>query len=174
MHAPMAGAFNDAGYINRFVQSLKTALEGKKAKYICDPHEFNKKGEAIGELTGGNLTLLSHLIGTESDSKTKGRILFIEDVGEYVYNTDRMMYQLKRSGKLSKLAGLVVGGFTDVKDTDRPFGKTVYEAIRDIVAEYDYPVCFGFPVSHDKENYALKVGVGYKLKVGKSRVILEE
>jgi len=174
MHAPMAGAFNDAGYINRFVQSLKTTLEGKKAKYNCDPHEFNRRGEAIGELIGGNLTLLAHLIGTESDSKTRGRIFFIEDVGEYVYNIDRMMYQLKRSGKLSKLAGLVIGGFTDIKDTERPFGKTAYEAISEIVKEYDYPVCFGFPVSHEKENYALKMGVGYKLKVGKTRVTLEE
>jgi len=174
MHAPMAGAFNDAGYINRFVQSLKATLEGKKAKYNCDPHEFNRKGEAVGELIGGNLTLLAHMTGTESESKTRGRILFIEDVGEYIYNIDRMLYQLKRSGKLSKLAGLVIGGFTDVKDTERPFGKTAYETIKEIIAAYDYPVCFGFPVSHEKENYALKIGVGYKLKVGKSKVILEE
>jgi len=174
LHAPMAGAFNDAGYINRFVQSLKSALEGKKIKYSFEPHEFNKKGEAIGELAGGNLTLLTHIIGTESDIKTRGRILFMEDVGEYLYNVDRMMYQLKRGGKLSKLAGLIVGGFTDMKDTERPFGQTAYEIIRDVVGEYDYPVCFGFPVSHEKENYALKIGVGYKLKVGKSKVILEE
>jgi len=174
MHAPMAGAFNDAGYINRFVQSLKTALEGKKIKYSIDAHEFNKKGEAVGELIGGNLTILAHVAGTESDFKARGRILFLEDVGEYLYNIDRMMYQLKRSGKLSKLAGLVIGGFTDMKDTERPFGQTAYEIIRDVVAEYDYPVCFGFPVSHEKENYALKIGAGYKLKVGKSKVVLEE
>ncbi len=174
LHAPMAGAFNDAGYIDRFVQSLRNALEGKKIKYAFDPHEFNKKGEAIGELAGGNLTLLTHMIGTDSDIKTRGRILFMEDVGEYLYNVDRMMYQLKRSGKLSKLAGLIVGGFTDMKDTERPFGQTAYEIIRDVVGEYDYPVCYGFPVSHEKENYALKIGVGYKLKVGKSKVILEE
>jgi muramoyltetrapeptide carboxypeptidase len=174
LHAPMAGAFNDAGYINKFVQSLKSILEGKKIKYTTDPHEFNKKGEAIGELIGGNLTILAHLIGTDSDIKTRGRILFIEDVGEYLYNVDRMMQQLKRSGKLSKLAGLVVGGFTDMKDTEQPFGQTVYEIIRDIVSGYDYPVCFGFPVSHEKENYALKIGVGYKLKVAKTKVILEE
>jgi muramoyltetrapeptide carboxypeptidase len=170
----MAGAFNDAGYINRFVQSLKSALKGDKAKYNCDPHEFNRKGEAIGELVGGNLSLLVHLIGTDSDIKTRGRILFIEDVGEYLYNIDRMMYQLKRSGKLSKLAGLIIGGFTDMKDTERPFGQTAYEIIKDVIKEYDYPVCFGFPVSHEKENYALKVGVGSKLKVGKSKIILEE
>ena len=99
---------------------------------------------------------------------------FLEDVGEYTYNIDRMMYQLKRSGKLSKLGGLIIGGFTGMKDTERPFGSTVYECIRDVVGEYDYPVCFDFPVSHEKENYALKIGVGYKLKVTKSKVILEE
>ena len=174
IHAPMAGAFNDAGYINRFVQSLKAALKGEKMKYAVDPHELNKKGEAIGELTGGNLTLLAHLVGTDSDIKTRGRILFIEDVGEYLYNIDRLMYQLKRSGKLSKLAGLIVGGFTDMKDTESPFGQTAYEIIHDVVREYDYPVCFGFPVSHEKENYALKIGVGHKLKVGKNKVTLEE
>lgn len=174
LHAPMAAAFNEDGYKNEFVQSLKNALEGKKIKYQCAVHEFNRKGEAVGELIGGNLALLAHLVGTGSDIKTGGRILFIEDVGEYLYNIDRMFWQLKRSGKLDRLAGLIVGGFTDVKDTERPFGQTAYEIIRDIVKEYDYPVCFGFPVSHEKENYALKVGVGYKLKVTKSKVVLEE
>jgi muramoyltetrapeptide carboxypeptidase len=174
VHAPMAAAFNDSGYTNRFVQSLQHVLVGKKIKYSCGQHEFNRKGKAIGELVGGNLTLLAHLAGTDSDIKTRGRILFLEDVGEYLYNIDRMMYQLKRSGKLSKLAGLIVGGFTDNKDTERPFGQTAYEIIRDVVKEYDYPVCYGFPVSHGTENYALKIGVGYKLEVRKSRVVLEE
>ncbi|HUM64508.1 MAG TPA: LD-carboxypeptidase [Chitinophagaceae bacterium] len=174
LHAPMAAAFNDAGYINRYVQSLRNALEGKWAKYSCDGHELNRSGEAIGELVGGNLALLSTVVGTDSDIKTRGRILFLEDIGEYLYNIDRMMYQLKRSGKLSKLAGLIIGGFSEVKDTDRPFGKQVYEIIHDVIKEYDYPVCFNFPVSHEKENYALKIGTGYKLKVGKSKVLLEE
>lgn len=174
LHAPMAAAFNDAGYINRYVQSLRQALEGKKAKYVCEAHELNRKGEAVGELVGGNLALLAHAIGTDSDIKTKGRILVIEDVGEYLYNIDRMMQQLKRSGKLKGLAGLVIGGFTDSKDTERPFGKDVYGIIHDCIRDYDYPVCFGFPVSHGKENYALKIGVGYKLKVAKSKVTLEE
>jgi len=174
IHAPMAAAFNDEGFNNEYVQSLKKALEGRKGKYQCAPFEFNRKGDAIGELVGGNLALLAHLIGTDSDIKTKGRILFLEDTGEYLYNIERMLYQLKRSGKLAKLAGLIIGGFSDSKDTERPFGKNVYEIIRDVVKEYDYPVCYGFPVSHDKENYALKIGVGYKLKVGKSKVILEE
>jgi muramoyltetrapeptide carboxypeptidase len=174
LHAPMAGAFNEDGYKSVFVTSLREALEGRKAKYSCEPHAFNRKGEAIGELIGGNLALLAHCLGSDSDFKTRGRILFIEDVGEYLYNIDRMLYQLKRAGKLSKLAGLIVGGFTDMKDTITPFGQTAYEIIRDIVSEYDYPVCYGFPVSHDKANYALKIGAGYKLKVGKSKVLLEE
>ena len=174
LHAPMAAAFNDAGHVNRFVQSLRSALEGKWAKYTCEPHSLNRTGEAIGELIGGNLSLLANAVGTDSDIKTRGRILFLEDVGEYLYNIDRMLYQLKRNGKLSKLAGLIIGGFTELKDTERPFGKEVYEIISDIVKEYDYPVCYSFPVSHEKENYALKIGVGYKLKVGKGRVVLEE
>ena len=174
LHSPMAGAFNDDGNTNEFVLSLKNALEGKKFKYTCPIHEFNKKGEGIGELVGGNLALLAHLVGTDSDIKTRGRILFIEDIGEYLYNVDRMMHQLKRSGKLAKLAGLIIGGFTDIKDTERPFGQSAYEIIRDMVKDYNYPVCFDFPVSHTDRNYALKIGVGYKLRVGKNKVILEE
>ncbi len=174
LHAPMAAAFNEEGFKNEYVLSLKNALEGKKIKYQCAIHELNRRGEAIGELLGGNLALLAHLVGTDSDIKTRGKILFIEDVGEQLYNLDRMLYQLKRSGKLSRLAGLIFGGFTDTKDTDRPFGKTVFEILRDIVREYDYPVCFDFPVSHTDRNYALKIGAGYKLKVGKTKVILEE
>ena len=174
IHAPMANAFNENGYQNEFVRSLRSVLEGKRIKYQVQSHAFNRKGEAIGELVGGNLALLAHLVGTDSDLKTRGRILFIEDVGEYLYNIDRMLYQLKRSRKLDKLAGLIVGGFTDIKDTERPFGQTVHEIIRDAVGEYDYPVCFDFPVSHDEKNYALKIGVGYKLKVGKNKVVLEE
>jgi muramoyltetrapeptide carboxypeptidase len=135
---------------------------------------LNRRGEAIGELVGGNLALLTHAVGTDSDIKTRGRILLLEDVGEYLYNIDRMLYQLKRSGKLKNLAGLVIGGFTDLKDTDRPFGKNVNDIIHDVIKEYDYPVCFGFPISHGKENYAIKIGVGYKLKVGKGKVVLEE
>ena len=174
LHAPMAAAFNDDGYNTEYVQSLRKALEGKKARYAATPHIFNKKGNAVGELVGGNLALVAHLVGSSAEYKTKNRILFLEDVGEYLYNIDRMFHQLKRSGKLDKLAGLIIGGFTDNKDTDRPFGKTAYEIIHEIVKDYDYPVCFNFPVSHDKENYALKVGVGYKLTVNKHKVLLEE
>lgn len=174
LHAPMAAAFNNEGYKNEYVLSLKNVLTGKKMKYRCRGHEFNKKGEATGELIGGNLALLAHIIGTASDYKTKDKILFIEDVGEQLYNLDRMMSQLKRSGKLAKLTGLIFGGFTDTKDTERPFGKTIHEMLWDIVKKYDYPVCFDFPVSHADENYALKIGALCRLKVGRNKVLLEE
>lgn len=173
LHAPMAAAFNDGEFTNPYVESLKNALEGKPSHYECSSHAFNNAGEAKGQLVGGNLSLLCHLIGTDSDIKTKNKILFLEDVGEYLYNVDRMMLQLKRNGKLDKLAGLIIGGFTDSKDTERPFGKSVYDIIYEQVNEFDYPVCFGFPVSHEKENYALKVGERYTLHVGESVSLIE-
>ena len=174
LHSPMAAAFNDDGYKNEFIASLRKAITGKKAKYKCGAHPFNKQGTASGELVGGNLSLLAHIIGTPSDIKTKGKILFIEDIGELIYSTDRMLHQLKRSGKLQGLAALIVGRFTDMKDTERPFGKTIEEAISDVVKEYGYPVCFNFPVSHEKENYALKVGGTYEIKIGRKTVQLTE
>ena len=172
LHAPMASAFNDGE--NEFIKAFKNAVTGKKARYNCPTHPYNRAGSATAPLVGGNLSLLAHICGTRSDINTKNKLLFIEDIGEYIYNIDRMLYQLKRTGKLDKLAGLIVGGFTDMKDTERPFGKTVHEVIREIVAPYDYPVCFGFPVSHGKENYALKVGVSYTLRTGKGKTILTE
>jgi muramoyltetrapeptide carboxypeptidase len=172
LHAPMAAAFNEGE--NEFILWLKNALIGKKGKYKIAAHPFNKKGTTTGQLVGGNLCLLANCVGTPSDINTKNKILFIEDIGEQIYAVDRMLYQLKGSGKLKDLAGLIIGGFTDMKDTDRPFGKTVYEAINDIVAEYNYPVCYNFPVSHGIENVALKVGVEYELKVGSKSVSLSE
>lgn len=174
LHSPMAAAFNDGENKNGFIASLHKAITGKQSNYKSAVHIFNKKGITNGELVGGNLSLLCHLIGTKSDINTKNKILFIEDIGEYIYSIDRMLLQLKRSGKLDKLAGLIIGGFTDIKDTDRPFGKTVYEAINELVKEYEYPICFNFPVSHSKENYALKVGVVHQLKVGNKITQLSE
>jgi len=173
LHAPMAAAFNDNGYETAYVQSLKKVLSGEKINYECASHLFNKKGTAKGRLIGGNLSLITHLLCTESDIKTKDKILFIEDIGEYIYNIDRMLYQLKRAARLDKIAGLIVGGFTDMKDTTIPFGQTAEEVIRAIVKEYNYPVCFNFPVSHGAENYALKIGVKYELNVGNT-VSLQE
>ena len=174
LHAPMAAAFNDGEFKNQYIQSLHDALIGKKADYQTKGNIMDQYGSEKGILVGGNLSLLVNAIGTSSDVKTKNKILFIEEIGEYIYSVDRMMYQLKRSGKLDELRGLIIGRFSDIKDTTIPFGKNVEEVIKDLVKEYHYPVCFRFPVSHDKENYALKVGVKYKLKVQKDMVQLKE
>lgn len=174
LHAPMAGAFNENGFKSRYVVSLREALLGQKANYTCASHKFNREGAIKAQLVGGNLTLLAHMIGSSSEMDTSGKILFIEDIGEYLYATDRMLYQLKRSGKLSALAGLVVGGFSDMKDTERPFGKSIFEIVKGVVAEYKYPVSMNFPVSHTTKNYALKCGSDYLLKVEKKKVTLAE
>jgi muramoyltetrapeptide carboxypeptidase len=172
LHAPMAAAFNEGGAEGPYVHSLRLALEGKDLSYACDPHPFNRHGQSIAPITGGNLALLAHAAGTVSLAPMAGKILFIEDVGEYLYNIDRMFRQLKRSGHLDRLAGLIVGSFTEGKDTTRPFGATPEEIIRDAIAEYEYPVCFGFPVGHDGRNVALKIGAPHRLSITGEKISL--
>lgn len=174
LHAPMAAAFNDGEAANPYVRSLHDALTGKKAKYTAPPHENNRTGKASGILVGGNLSLLAHLVGTPSAVKMKNKILFVEDVGEYIYGVDRMMYQLRRSGMLEHLKGFIAGGFTDMKDTDIPFGQNAREVIAAHLKDYDYPVCYDFPISHSKENYALKVGGKYGLIISANSTKLTE
>src|SRR4051794_30177848 len=172
LHSPMAAAFNDGGSETEYVQSLYKAVIGKPAEYSCEGYKLNKQGAARGELVGGNLCLLAHLIGSKSSIDTKGKILFIEDIGEYIYNVDRLMLQLQRAGMLSELAGLIVGSFTDMKDTVIPFGASVYDVIYDKVKDYNYPVCFNFPVGHTQENVALKHGIVHSLEVAEHGVFL--
>ncbi len=174
LHSPMAGAFNDDEYKNEFVQSLRKAIAGGVSHYRCLPHTLNRAGKAAGELVGGNLSIVAHMIGSVSAFKTRDKILFLEDIGEYIYNVDRMMIQLKRSGMLANIAGLIIGGFSEMKDTTTPFGTDVFTAIRSHVEEYNYPVCFDFPVSHEKNNYALKVGVAHTLSITNKGVKLTE
>lgn len=174
LHAPMANAFNDGGAKKIYVQSLQKALKGIKSNYILKANALNRTGTCEGKLVGGNLALIAHLVGSKSAYKTRNRILFLEDIGEYIYNIDRMMVQLKRAGMLSNLSGLIVGKFSDIHKTVRPFGQTVQQIIQSHVAEYDYPVCYDFPVSHELENVALKVGVMHHLTVTKNRSVLKE
>jgi muramoyltetrapeptide carboxypeptidase len=174
LHAPMAAAFNDGEHNNIYIQSLHDALVGRKATYGCIGHELNRNGKTKGVLVGGNLSLLAHACGTASDINTRKKLLFLEDIGEYIYNIDRMMYQLKRCGKLDGINGLIIGKFSDMKDTNVPFGQSADEVIKYLVKDYHYPVCFDFPVSHEKENYALKIGGKYELTVSESSVQLEE
>lgn len=165
IHAPMAGAFDAAGGTDAYTDTLKLALMGKRMLHRTRPHPFNRSGKANGLLAGGNLALLAHLVGTPSMPNLRDTILFIEDVGEYLYNIDRMLLQLDRAGHLRHLAGVVVGSFSDMKDTTTPFGNTLEEIIKKRLAAYKYPVLYGFPVGHTPQNVALRVGLPAMLHV---------
>ncbi|HXD93149.1 MAG TPA: LD-carboxypeptidase [Bacteroidia bacterium] len=154
------------------VETLKKCLFGETVSYQFESHLLNKTGEANGVLVGGNLSLLYALSGTASDIDTKGKILFLEDLDEYLYHIDRMMLNLKRSGKLANLKALVVGGFTDMKDNTVPFGKTAEEIILDAVKEYNFPVCFNFPAGHIDRNLALYFGKEVSFKISKTNCSL--
>lgn len=142
------------------VQTMLQALMQGTLDYAVAAHPMNRAGCAEGEICGGNLSLLYAVQASASDLQTDGKILFIEDLDEYLYHIDRMMLSLKRSGKLEKLAGLLVGDLSDMHDNAVPFGKTAAEIVWEHVAEYRYPVCFGFPAGHADAagNHALIFG----------------
>ncbi|MDB5223800.1 MAG: peptidase LD-carboxypeptidase [Chitinophagaceae bacterium] len=157
------------------INSIRKCLAGEKMQYTTVANEKNKPGTGEGILIGGNLSILQNLAGTESDIHTKNKILFVEDTGEYLYSIDRMFRNLKRTGKLDKLNGLIIGGFkTKPDDAGEEFGRTVYDIVTEVVKEFSYPVCFDFPVGHQKNNYALKCGVKHRLEVSESSVNLIE
>lgn len=153
--------------------SLKKALFGEELQYKANGHQLNIQGKAEGVLVGGNLSILYSLTGTNSSLDTKGKILFMEDLDEYLYHADRMMMNLKRVGMLADLAGLIVGGMTKMNDNKNPYGYSVQEIIFDAVKEYGYPVCFDFPAGHIDNNKALIFGEKVKLcvKEGSAEVV---
>ena len=154
------------------LESLRKSLFEGKNSYSISAHPLNRVGEVKAEVVGGNLSILSTITGTKSDLDTKGKILLIEEIDEYLYEVDRMMVHLKRAGKLKKLAGLVVGHMTGIKDGEIPFGKTAYEIVADAVKELDFPVCYGFPAGHEKENYSIILGKKHTLQVSKNKVTI--
>lgn len=168
LHGPMCAAIRPETAGVPHVLATLDALLGKDLSYTTAPHSINRAGTAEGILCGGNLALLAHLTGSPSQVDTDGKILFIEDIGEYRYNLDRMLLNLKRSGQLSHLAGLVVGDFTDTQDTTRPFGQETEAIIADKVAEYGYPVLAGLPVGHGDVNFPLRLGQRCRISVDKS------
>ncbi|MCD6018466.1 MAG: putative MccF-like protein (microcin resistance) [Bacteroidetes bacterium] len=154
-------------------QSMMDALLGNLKEIATEENYSNREGMAKGQLIGGNLSLLYSLSGTPYDIDTKGKILFIEDLDEYLYHIDRMMMQLKLSGKLKNLNGLIVGGMTDMKDNAIPFGKFPEDIILDAVKEYNYPVCFDFPAGHIDRNLAIYFGKEVELKVEDEKGVLK-
>ncbi len=157
------------------ILSIRQALSGGKMEYNAVPHPQNRMGVAEGVLIGGNLKTVETLAGTRSDIDTAGKILFVEDTGEYLYSIDRMFWHLQRTGKLDRLAGLVVGGFkVKPDDAGEEYGHSVYDIVTQRIKPYTYPVCFDFPVGHQKDNYALKYGMPHVLDIQQGSARLTE
>jgi muramoyltetrapeptide carboxypeptidase len=157
------------------LDSIRKCLLGEKMLYNIPQNANNRHGIAKGTLVGGNLKTLESLAASKSDISTKNKILFVEDTGEYLYSIDRMFFNLKRSGKLSQLAGLIVGGFKIKKDDEgSEFGKTLEQIVLEKASEYNYPVCFDFPVGHQKNNVALKCGFPHQLVVNEKNSFLKD
>lgn len=171
LHAPMARHLAEKSSDN-ISDLLRQTLFSGMSKYKILPHPLNRLGKKGGLLFGGNLAVLCSLIGTPYMKPIKNGILFIEDIGEAPYKIDRMMWQLKLSGILSNLSGLIVGQFSDCNE-DPSMGTSIYDSISNMIAEYDYPVIFDFPVGHVDQNYPLLHGVHIHIDVDSNCVTLE-
>ena len=171
IHSKMCNSFPDDWSKAEPIQadcilSIRQALSGGKMEYEVPLHPQNRAGYAQGPLVGGNLKTIESLAGTRSDIDTAGKILFVEDTGEYLYSIDRMFWHLQRTGKLDRLAGLVVGGFkVKPDDPGEEFGHPVYDIVAERIKPYSFPVCFDFPVGHQKNNFALRYGMTHTLEV---------
>lgn len=180
IHSKMCNSFPADWFMADAVQretidSIRKCISGEKMQYEFPANTKNKTGIAEAVLTGGNLKTIESLAGSKSDINTTGKILFVEDTGEYLYSIDRMFWNLKRSGKLDKLKGLIIGGFKNKKDDEGDeFGKTLEDIVLEKTKEFKYPVCFDFPVGHQKNNVALKCGVRHRLKVTTDGCLLKE
>ncbi|MDP2423247.1 MAG: LD-carboxypeptidase [Bacteroidales bacterium] len=176
LHAPMLVGFDGSAESLASMESLRKTLFGETLEYSVSPGQFSKIGTAHSTLTGGNLSLLYALAGSESETDISEKVLFIEDVDEYLYHIDRMMHQLKRSGKLKNLAGLLVGSMSKMRDNNIPFGKTAEEIIHEAVKDYQYPVLMGFSAGHEALNNTLIMGRNIILEVSKNeaRIQFEE
>ncbi len=168
LHSPMIFNFGKSDTDIDSINKTFDFLFGNISGYNFESHNLNVKGLAKGRLTGGNLSVLYSLRGTPADIDTKDRILFVEDLDEYLYHIDRMMMNLKYGNKLMELKGVIVGEMSEMKDNTIPFGKNAYEIIADVLSEMDIPVCFGFPAGHGKKNWPLILGREVILEVGKS------
>ncbi len=169
LHAPMCSSFTAGNIKKDFLKSFRQIITGKSVSYPLPPCKHNIAGKAKGILIGGNLAMLAHLSGSRSAMNSFGKILFIEDIGEHLYNIDRMLYNLKRAGAFEHLAGVICGGFTDLQDTTRPFGQDIYRILLHHFADLGIPVVFDFPSGHIDENYALVLGAVYEMDINKKK-----
>ena len=177
IHAMMCTSLtDDLSEIEETIETFKCALFGKPLNYTIEGSSYNKTGNVTAPLVGGNLTLLHTMLGSKTSINTSGKILFIEEIGEYKYHIDRMLQSLKRAGYFENLKGLIVGNMTKMRKNTTPWGTSIEQLILDAVADYDFPVLFGFPAGHEDDNRALILGRTIQLTVGKdsSTVVFED
>ena len=172
LHSTMPISMNEETIDN--CNALFDALIGKKMELSGHNHPYNQYGTSAGKIVGGNLSILYSMLGSPSDINTNGAILFLEDLDEYLYHIDRMIVALKRAGKFDHLAGLIIGGMSDMHDNTIPFGYSAEEIIMKHCQEYDFPIAFNIPVGHGKDNKTLKLGVSSKLIVSSKGWTLKE
>ncbi len=165
---------NFSNNTNEAFSSLHKILFSSSNTIEFKPNSLNVNGEIKGQVVGGNLSILYSLHGSEIELNTKDKILFIEDVGEYLYHIDRMIISLKRANKLSNLKALIIGSMSEMRDNEIAFGKTPYEIIRDNLSDYNFPICFDFPAGHIKDNRGIILGKESYLKITSNGVILQQ
>ena len=168
IHAMMITGFEDIGQNNDSLSKLKNVLFGDSLSYSITSNKNNKTGKSEGIIVGGNLTLIQSTIGSKTELKMKDKILFIEEIGEYAYHIDRMLYSLKRAGYFENCKGLIVGQISDVKKNTTDFGRSINELILDVLDEYNFPILFDFPAGHEKTNFPIILGRKVILEVSKS------
>ena len=156
---------------NEAIQSLLNVFNGIKNSYKIAAHSNNILGTITAPVIGGNLSILYSLLGTNSDADYRGKILFIEEIGEAIYAIDRMFYALKKAGKLNQIKGVIVGGLTNIKDSEIPYGKTVQEVIKSHIEPLSIPLCFNFPAGHIADNRAIIMGRNTILEIRENKTI---
>lgn len=169
IHGTMAKSFS--AVTEKSLKSLHDTLFGKYSQTLkSTKSKFNRAGKCKGELIGGNLSMLYSMRGVPFEYDYTGKILFIEDLNEYLYHIDRMIQNLKHSGILSRINGLVVGTMSGMKNGVDEYAGSIEEIILDAVSEYNYPVMFDFPSGHEAENHAMIFGAQHKMNVEGTRL----
>nr|WP_136482500.1 LD-carboxypeptidase [Algibacter onchidii] len=174
LHALMCVSLTqDLSEIESSLSSFKNTIFGKPLSYTLSGSTYNRTGIASGQLVGGNLTMLHTMLGSDSSINTNGKILFIEEIGEYKYHIDRMLQSLKRAGYFKDCQGVIVGDMSKLRKNTTLWGSSIEQLILDALSEYNFPIAFNMPAGHEKENNALILGRTIDLEVGKKETIIK-
>jgi len=177
VHALMCTSLtDDLNDISESVETFRKAVFGEPLRYTLEGSQYNRTGEVSAPLVGGNLTMLHTMLGSKTSIDTSGKILFIEEIGEYKYHIDRMLQSLKRAGCFDKCAGVLVGDMSKMRKNTTLWGSSVEQLILDALSEYDFPIAFNMPAGHEDDNRAMILGKIINMTVSKdnSTVVFED